>query len=331
MTSTQVFTVSDKVRFIESVFGTGNIARNGKNFAIWCPMCAPKDKHKRKLVIRLEDDANHCWTCTWRARSLAPLLKRFAGLADFIKYRDTFMCDSARNLWIDYDESKIKRVLKLPDDFVLITLADKVDPNTRSLVRYLTTARNVTERDMWYFKLGRSNDPMWFRRVMIPSFDARGQLNYLVGRAVDRQKRRYENEEVERTSIIFNEININWSKRLVICEGPFDMMKCGDNATCLLGASLNENHMLFDKIVTNSTPIALALDRSAMRNTLSIARKLTEYDIDVLVVDLGDHKDPGEMTKAAFKTALAAARPYTWKFDIKSKMKRASKVTLSSW
>jgi hypothetical protein len=327
----QVFTVSDKVRFIESVFGTGNMARNGKNFAIWCPMCAPRDKGKRKLVIRLEDDANHCWTCTWRARSLAPLLKKFAGMRDLIRYRDTFMNENVRSLWMDPEDIETKKVIKLPDDFTLIPIADQRDPDTRSLIRYLTSSRNVTERDMWYYKLGRSNDPTWSRRVMIPSFNADGELNYLIGRAVDRQKRRYENEEVERTSIVFNEININWSKRLVICEGAFDMMKCGENATCLLGASLNENHLLFDRIVSNSTPIALALDSSAMKNALYIARKLEEYDIDVVLVDLGSHKDPGEMTKSAFREALADARPYSWQFDIKNRMKRASKVTLSSW
>lgn len=329
MAESRVYTVTDKVKFIEGVFGAGNMARNGRNFAIWCPICAPKDRHKRKLVIRLEDDANHCWTCTWRARSLGPLLRKYASQRDLITYRDTFMRPEVRNLWIDPSEQEEKREIMLPDDFQLLALSDPRDPDTRSILRYIGS-RNITDRDVWYYKLGRSDDPKWSRRVMMPSFDAEGNLNYLVGRAVDRQKKRYENEEADRTSIVFNEININWSKRLVLCEGPFDLVKCGDNATCLLGCTLHEQHLLFDRIVTHGTPVAIALDEEARDNALAIARKLREYDIDVVMVDLMGHKDPGEMSKQAFKNALEAATSYSWMSDFRHRIRKASEVSLSS-
>lgn len=293
-------------------------------------MCAPRDRNKRKLVIRMEDDANHCWTCTWRARSLAPLLKRFASRSDFDRYLDTFMSEDARGFWRDKDDEEVERPpIALPLDFQLLAIADDRNPDTRSLLRY-SASRDLTDHDMWYYRLGRSDEIRWSRRLLMPSFDAAGNLNYLVGRAVDRQAQRYENDDIDKTGIVFNELNIDWKQRLVLCEGPFDLVKCGENATCLLGNSLNENHLLFDRIISNDTPVALALDTNAIDNALWIAKKLIEYDVDVVIVDLGKFKDPGEMTKKQFKDALEHAKPYNWLMNFRHRMEKASRVTLSS-
>ena len=68
--------------------------------------------------------------------------------------------------------------------------------------------------------------------------------------------------------IIFNELNIDWSKELTIVEGPLDLIKTNDNATCLLGSSLTEDMLLFQKIVANKTNIKLALDSDIFSKSL---------------------------------------------------------------
>ena len=64
--------------------------------------------------------------------------------------------------------------------------------------------------------------PQLRRRVIIPSFDSEGFLNYFTARAIDESTRKYVNPKVKRTDIIFNELNVDWKKELVIVEGPFD-------------------------------------------------------------------------------------------------------------
>lgn len=322
--------ISDKVKFIESVFGSGKLARNGKNIDVRCPICAPKDHSKKKLAIRVDDDRNHCWTCGWRAHTLAPLIRKYGGMDRLVEYRDKFMPESERNrrcLIIDVEEPK--RV-ELPRDFRLLVAASPVDPDARAAIRYVVD-RGLTERDMWYFKLGISDEARWKRRVIVPSFDAEGHLNYFVARAIDRlRKPKYDNPDFDKLPIIFNELNVDWTQRLTLCEGSFDMFKCNENAVPLLGSDLNEESALFNAILANGTPVALALDGDMWETkTLKAAKKLADYDIDVVLVDTRPFGDPGTATKEQFRQALAAARPFDWESSFLTRLGRASRTTLA--
>lgn len=326
-----IATLSDKVKFIEAVFGAGKLARNGKNIDVRCPICAPKDHTKKKLAIRVDDDRNHCWTCGWRAHTLAPLIRKYGSLDRLNEYRDKFMSHeererSRRCLVIDVEEPKR---IELPKDFKLLVTAPS-DPDAKAAFRYVMD-RGLTERDMWYFKLGISNDARWHRRIIVPSFDGTGQLNYFVARAIDKFKKpKYDNPDFDKVPIIFNELNVDWTQRLVICEGAFDMFKCGDNTVPLLGSDLNEESALFNMIIANGTSVAVALDGDMWETkTLKLAKKLAEYDIDVVLVDTRPFGDPGTATKEQFKEALDAAAPLSWAGSFLTRLGRASRTTLA--
>lgn len=323
-----VTTITDKIKFIQSVFGQGKLSRATKNIDVWCPVCAPGDKSKKKLSIRLDDDANHCWTCEWKSRSLVSLIKKYGTRDELVEYRDKFMTGHARDK-IDVDED-VQMKVKLPDDFELLTLASDGNPDVKAALRYIE-GRGLTEKDLWYFKIGVSDEPRWRRRIIVPSFDVNGTLNYYVARAVDMQRKpKYDNPDNDKTTIIFNEINIDWSREITLCEGSFDMFKCGDNAIPLLGSSLNEQSVLFNSIIAHNTPVALALDADMLLTRVpKIAEKLAEYDVTVRVVDVSPFDDPGKMTREQFKEKHAQARPYTWLDTFQSKLSRATQTSLS--
>lgn len=321
---------SAKLKFIESVFGKGKLARNGKNFDVRCPLCAPADKTKRKLSICVEDDKNHCWTCGWGARTLAPLIKRFGSQALLAEYCQKYMPAGSRARDIFINIALEREKLKLPKDFKLLALASRVDPDVRQAIRYLES-RGMTEHDLWYYRFGVSDERRWHRRIIVPSFDADGNLNYFTARAIDRDRKpKYDNPDCDKMGIVFNEICVDWSALLVLCEGPFDYVKCGENAVPLLGSDLNENSLLFNRIIAHSTPIALAFD-SDMKSTKTIyaAKKLLEYGVAVKIVDLDAVKDPGDMSKEQFFRALAAARPFSWSSAFTTKLGTASQMTLA--
>ena len=96
-------------------------------------------------------------------------------------------------------------------------------------------------------------------------------------------------------------------------EGPFDLTKCDDNATCLLGSALGEDYVLFHNIVKNQTPVLLAMDPDAKKKAHNIAKKLAEYGIDIRMLDLGNHKDVGEMSRVDFVSAKTRAKE--WEHD----------------
>lgn len=323
-----VVSISDKVKFIESVFGTGKLSRDGRNFDVRCPICAPSDKQKRKLSILLENDGLHCWSCGYKAYTLAPLVRKYSNREKLSEYRDRFMPDTKRNCRTFHIDVAEPEKLKLPDDFKLIVTSSMRDPDALSMRKYLTIKRRISERDMWYFKLGYSNEPRWQRRVIVPSFDANGELNYFVGRAIDKFRRpKYDNPDNDKLPIIFNELNVDWRRELVLVEGAFDMMKCPDNTVPMLGSDLNEEGALFNAILVHGTPIALALDADMkVKKTPKIAKKLTEYDVPVRIVKVPT--DPGDMTKQEFCQCLDEAKPFTWSDTFMDKLDSASRVSL---
>ena len=319
---------SVKLKFFESVFGQGKLARNGRNFDVRCPLCAPSDKTKLKLSIHVDDDRVHCWTCGYGSRSLAFLIKRHGSHEQFAEYISKYAPKMSQKAIEELEHEK--PTIKLPSDFRLLVTASRVDPDIRHMLRYLTE-RGLTERDLWYYKFGISESYRWKRRVIMPSFDASGVLNYFVARAIDPWRMpKYDNADGHKTEIIFNELNVDWSQRLVLCEGPFDYVKCGQNAVPLLGSDINENSALFNAIVAHGTPIALALDTD-MKSTKAIivAKKLIKYGIDVTVVDLGEFDDPGKMTTRQMMIAVKKAAPYSWKQSFTTKLNAASKLSLT--
>lgn len=308
-----VISIGEKARFIESAFGPGDLARNGKNISVRCPIpeCeSRKVRTKRKLAIRLDDDANHCWVCGWKARSLLPLLYRYVGPDYVAKYREKYYSGPLRAA---SDSDVTSPAVRLPADFLPLATTRTDDPDVRAAVRYVAN-RGLVERDLWFYRLGVSNEPRWRRRVIVPSFSANGNVNHFVARAIDPKRYpKYDGpDNVHSHELVFNELHIDWSSPLVVCEGPFDLVKCGFNATCLLGSNLNEDSALFEAVLVHKTPILLALDDDMSKKIQRFSRKLAEYDISVSIVPMGKRHDPGEMTQQEFQAAAALAEPWSW-------------------
>lgn len=316
--------LTDKIKFYESIFGRGRLASNGKNFDVRCPICAPMDTSKKKLAIRTDNDANHCWVCGWKARTLIPLLKKFGSQEHINLYRE-FTGRSNSPVTADIE---IVQKIELPKDFKLLTLASDTDPDVKAAWRYIYS-RGLTDKDAWYFKFGVSDEPRWKRRILMPSFDFQGNLNYFVARAIDKDRKpKYDNPDVDKNPVVFNEINIDWKQRLVLCEGPFDMVKCPENSTALLGSDLDERHEILNKILLHNTPVALSLDGDMWnKKTPKIVKKLQEYDIDVVVVDVRPWGDPGNMSKPEFEKALFEAKPLDWYDIFNDRLKKAVEIS----
>lgn len=328
MTVNKLVSISDKIKFYEKVFGKGDLARNGKNFAVRCPICAPQRRDKLKLVIYVENDMNHCWTCGWGARTLAPLLAKHSTRELLREYVSTFL-DQQNDKFYSILEEEHSRVA-LPSDFILLPLASDYDPDFRACKNYIES-RNLTLADAWHHMIGVSKEPRWRRRVIFPSFDKSGDLNYFVARAVDNKKfPRYDTPPVPpgyRNTFIFNEHRIDWKQRVVLCEGVFDLAKCPENSVPLLGSELNEKSLLLNMLVANETPVTLLLDADTAEEKMpKIVNKLNQYAIDVSVADitLAGSDDAGETSKQAVVEVVSKAKQLGWQDMFLSKIHRVT-------
>jgi DNA primase len=295
--------VNDKIIFLKKVFSSVQIAHDGKNAAVSCPNC--KNSTKKKLAIKIDSDLVNCWVCGYHGKLIKLL----------VKFKPNFVNEYVKSFangnitLITSSEETEQKVVNVPKGFKLLAAnLNSTDPYVKAAINYVKN-RGLTLRDMWYFKFGVSDEQSLLRRVVMPSFDANGTINFWTGRAIDESAyRKYYNCEFEKKSIIFNEININWKKPLTLVEGPFDLTKCDDNATCLLGSSLTEDSLLFGKIYEHMTPIILALDDDMQTKMWQrIAKMLASYDIDVRILQLNGKHDVGEMTKNEFLAAKESA------------------------
>ena len=308
-------TISNKVKFIRSVFGVCDIDRSGENAAVPCPSC--KTSTKKKLSINLSTWQTHCWVCGLKGKTLLPILKKYFRHGEAAVFKTQFM---PKHAYVHLSEQEEEEKLELPAGYSFLgKIKNILDPDAKACICYLFK-RGLTEKDIWYFKLGTIASGRYRRRVIIPSFDDKGQLNFFVARSIDPDNNfKYINAPTDKKTIIFNEYNIDWSNELTLVEGPFDLMKCNKNATCLLGSNLTEEMKLFQKVITNRTPIVHALDSDMGYKTQKIASLLTSYDCQVRMIDLGDKSDVGEMSKAEFQNALLNAE--LWQRDIRLKYK----------
>lgn len=293
--------VDEKVAFLRKTFGSCDVSRDGRNVGVPCPKC--HDTQKKKLAIRLHDDVVNCWVCGLSGR-LIKVLKQYKHSA--VRQYIVQFAASRIDLLIDLP---IREPLKLPAGFQLLAVRTRSrDPDVRIAIQYLKS-RGLTTSDLWYYKFGISTEYELRRRVIMPSFDAAGDLNFYTGRAIDADAyRKYWNSDVEKKTIVFNELNIDWTKEVTLIEGPFDLVKCDSNAVPLLGSSLTEDSLLFGRIYQNKTPVLLALDSDMqLKMWQRIAKLLSSYDIPVKILPLGAFKDVGEMTKQQFIDARARA------------------------
>lgn len=285
---------------LKSTFGQIAMSSDNINVAVVCPnkMCTSHTKGTKKLSINIETGVYHCWVCELKGRSVLRLFKKYHPG----KMSQAAVLFKSSNRITDLDDvqpKQEKEEIKLPKNFILLSSRWKFskDPDVLSVVNYCKK-RGLSSRDAERYRLGTTHSGQHRRRIVIPSFDSRGRLNYLTSRTIDpNKKNKYINFGGRSSSIIFNEIDIDWSREIMIVEGPFDLFKSSENTTCLLGSSFSEKTLLFQNIVKNETPVVLALDPDASSKTHSYARKLSRHGIQVRILDLGKFADVGEMTK----------------------------------
>ena len=164
-------------------------------------------------------------------------------------------------------------------------------------MRYLQK-RGVTKADILKWKIGYCFSGEYRNRIIIPSFNIDGEVNYFIARSFSGDSYKYKNPRASK-DITFNELYINWNKDLVMVEGVFDALVAG-NAVPILGSTLRKGSKLLQQIVRNDTPVYIALDPDAADKERKVIKTLLEYDIEMYKVDVSGYEDVGSMPREVF-------------------------------
>ena len=179
--------------------------------------------------------------------------------------------------------------------------------------------RGITPDDIVKYNIGFCKDGKYGGRVIIPSYDEMGKLNYFIARDYkDEASQKYKNPPVASKEIIGWELFINWDAPIILVEGIFDALTIKRNVIPLFGKVLHDK--LMQKLVMSSVNrIYIALDQDARRDALRQAEKLMSYGKEVYMVEL-EGKDANEIGFEAFLNTIEQTQPLTFQSLLEKKL-----------
>ena len=281
----------------------GPYRKMSEEFLFHCPYC---EHRKRKMSINVSKGFWKCWTCDTRGKNIYRIVRKFGTLSQKSQWREltsTIEYDKLEDLFEEKIEEK--QILEMPEGFT--SLANKTLPPTGFAARNYLRKRGVSKQDIVWWKMGYCSGGEYEGRIVIPSFDDEGDLNYFVSRSYEKKAYpKYKNPSASK-NIIFNDLFVDWSSDIVLVEGVFDALVAGRNAVPVLGSTLAYNSTLLQKIVKEDAAVYVALDPDAKKKELEIIKTLLDFDIEVWKVDIGDNEDVGSMGKQDFQKCLSNA------------------------
>jgi DNA primase len=187
-------------------------------------------------------------------------------------------------------EKKIPK-LKLPDNFTLFKDSNPRYPIYKQAYTYLKE-RGVTDEMIEKYGIGFCDKGSHSGRIVIPSYDKEGELNYYIARSWNpTSKAKYKNPEAEKDKIIFWENLIDWDKDVYLVEGAFDGLFL-PNSIPMLGKHMSE--LLFETIYKKAkSNIIICLDADAWSNALKLYHELNGGELwgRIKIIKLLDDKD----------------------------------------
>jgi DNA primase len=294
---------------LESVLGPGDKTSRG-NYAFKCPFCT---HHKNKLEINAvtnEKNENpwHCWVCEAKGKTVKSLLKLMKVSAS--KFTELNMIITPTGT--KYVANNIDHI-ELPKEFISLfnsfptVIEDRIAQIESKHAFKFLRSRGLTNEDIIKYNIGFCKDGPYKDRVIIPSYDENGVINYFIARAYKDGIQKYKNPPTDAKSAIGLELYINWDAPIILIEGMFDALTVKRNVIPLFGKIIHKK--LMKKLVSSSVNrIYIALDPDAIKNALKYAEELMTYGKDIYLVEL-DGKDANEIGLSNFLKTIEKCQP----------------------
>ena len=235
------------------------------------------DVNKYNLTYNINKNIFNCWKCGYRG-NLHKLLKKHGNKDDY-ELLSSVIEDLRHEVPIEDFEYE-KKPLELPEGFLFLENAPD-SFHKKNALKYLE-GRGIGMHEIKKYKMGFTIKGKYKFRIIVPSYDNEGKLNYFDGRAfypnIKPTYLKPDSEIVKKSEIIFNEQNVNFNVPIFLVEGVFDMFPIY-NVIPILGKRINIE--LLNKIIKHKTPIVLCLDEDAVSDVVGIFYLLNSFGIEV--------------------------------------------------
>ena len=292
---------------IQSVFSDVNGLHVSEQLQVNCPHCQEREglsypDGKFNLEINTAKRMFRCWKCDEPrfSGSLGRLIRTFGTSIDYDLYK------SYAGIYADYtfDEDGEKEYVpvKLPDEMILFSQMDAVNQDHFEAYNYLINERQISRDIILKYRLGFCTTGKYEKRIIIPSYDKNGEVNYFVARNYDignKKIKPYDNPKSDKDKIIFNEGFINWDSTVYLVEGAFEMFSFPVNIIPMLGKTISST--LFLKLKELKPHVVVLLDPDAYKNAIELYYTLHNIYVDceerVKIVKIPYEKDFDELRK----------------------------------
>jgi len=308
---------------LQNIFDDIQGLNHSEQLQVNCPRCQEREglsypDGKYNLEINTRKRLFRCWKCDEPkfSGSLGRLIRTFGSSIDYEMYK------SYAGIYQDYvydDEEKEYVQVKLPEEMITFAQMDVTDPEHFEAYNYLINERKLTKDIILKYRLGFCTTGKYAERIIIPSYNAQGEVNYFVGRYYGdnkqiRKKLPYLNPIADKDAIIFNEGLVNWDSTIYLVEGAFEMLSFPVNIIPMLGKTLSST--LFMKLKELKPDVVILLDPDAFKNSIELFYTLQTIYVGceerVKIVKLPTKDDLDELRKneghEAVLNALYSAR-----------------------
>ena len=261
-----------------------------------CPVCSydikglDKGDGKGNFEVNYHQGVYKCWACSETYGTHGSLNKLF------LKWGNKRNKSTWKLIGGDFIKTQ-KRTYKdvtLPNEYISFTKGNKLTIPYKEAYNYLRK-RNISDEIITKYSLGYTTEGNYRGRIIVPSFDENGDINYFVSRSYVGHKNKYKNPEAEKDKIIFNEHQIDWGKDVYLVEGVFDMFFV-NNSIPVLGKNVSDK--LWGKLYDNcKSNIVICLDGDAWKDAEKLYRKLDGGRLTgrIRLIKLPKDKDVGEL------------------------------------
>jgi len=256
------------VGLLQDILGDERLHYEGKGqISFDCPVCAmEKDVDgdgKGNLEVNYFRHVYKCWACGETHGTQGPLIKLVEQFGTKPQQKTYKILQPE-----GFKKTEVKKnKLKLPPEFIKFKDSNPVHIAHKQAYNYLSK-RGITDKIINYWDIGYCGSGEYANRIIVPSYDENGKLNYFLGRSWLPNKIKYKNPAVPKDEIIFNENKIDWFKPVYLVEGVFDAFFL-DNAIPMLGKHMSNK--LMEKVYDNAlNGVVIALDGDAWTNATKI-------------------------------------------------------------
>lgn len=247
----------------------GGYDRGTYQYQFNCPYCADEKggiDGKYNLEVSFAIGKYHCWACG-SAGPISRLIKSRGGKElndEYIRIIKDIKDSKYFDLELFKDNGDIfeQQYLRLPPTFKKIDISKC---RNKALLAFLNK-RCITQDIIDKYNIGITTwdeeDWSWRDRIVFPSYNAMGDLNYYVGRSYKETDKRnkYKNCDADKFQIILHEDKIQWDADIYLVEGALDCIYYHQSLS-MLGKVLNKKSVLYSTLFEKANAnIIIVLD-----------------------------------------------------------------------